>query len=76
MTRVHLRTAQPLELMLHESDHEQLARAAAAAGYGVEEFARLALHRYSKATLAAPEPGDRFHGYRPLPICFNVSGGF
>lgn len=35
MTRVHLRTAQPLELMLHESDHEQLARAAAAAGYGV-----------------------------------------
>lgn len=44
--------------------------------YGVEEFARLALHRYSKATLAAPEPGDRFHGYRPLPICFNVSGGF
>lgn len=40
-----------LNLSLHPSDHEHLLNAANAAGYSVDEYARLVLHRASTATL-------------------------
>ncbi|CAJ0784544.1 hypothetical protein R8510_05272 [Ralstonia chuxiongensis] len=75
MTHVCRPAAQPLQLMLHASDYEQLTKAAEAAGYDVEDFARLALHLYSKATLAAPKFKDALRRYHPLPVCVNVSDG-
>ncbi|EHP41093.1 hypothetical protein OR16_21863 [Cupriavidus basilensis OR16] len=48
-----------LELQLHRADHAQLDAAAIAAGYSLEEYARLALHRFSLDTLeaaGAPRP--------------------
>ncbi|RWA50516.1 hypothetical protein AU476_27770 [Cupriavidus sp. UYMSc13B] len=41
-----------LSLAMHPCDYSRLAEAAAAAGYGVEDFALLSLHRVSEAFLA------------------------
>lgn len=41
-----------ITLSIHSVDYEQLCRAAAAVGYSVEDFALLALHKYSEISLS------------------------